>query len=265
MIKQVYTKQDLPMEALRKAGLVHDGVLILDQDDLKALLSGRRTEMQRLEKLEFEGMIINSLDAKLSLQRDEAGVVELLYHPINKEPKASKYLTRTEAEMLAKGDAVNLQKTVFDDNGRKMEVLIEFDNETNEFIVTDTEKILAPDSINDIPLTPEQKERYRKGKEVEIGDGTTVQYSGTEKQGVRSNKLAFIASVLIDGGLSYVLYHALNKLFNKPRDQRKAGKMSEGYFKAWEKMEQQEQAKGFKSDVHSEAAEGEEYEGGFSR
>jgi len=253
------------MEALRKAGLVHDGVLILDQDDLKALLSGRRTEMQRLEKLEFEGMIINSLDAKLSLQRDEAGVVELLYHPINKEPKASKYLTRTEAEMLAKGDAVNLQKTVFDDNGRKMEVLIEFDNETNEFIVTDTEKILAPDSINDIPLTPEQKERYRKGKEVEIGDGTTVQYSGTEKQGVRSNKLAFIASVLIDGGLSYVLYHALNKLFNKPRDQRKAGKMSEGYFKAWEKMEQQEQAKGFKSDVHSEAAEGEEYEGGFSR
>ena len=253
------------MEALRKAGLVHDGVLILDQDDLKALLSGRRTEMQRLEKLEFEGMIINSLDAKLSLQRDEAGVVELLYHPINKEPKASKYLTRTEAEMLAKGDAVNLQKTVFDDNGRKMEVLIEFDNETNEFIVTDTEKILAPDSINDIPLTPEQKERYRKGKEVEIGDGTTVQYSGTEKQGVRSNKLAFIASVLIDGGLSYVLYHALNKLFNKPRDQRKAGKMSEGYFKAWEKMEQQEQAKGFKSDIHSEAAEGEEYDGGLSR
>jgi len=253
------------MEALRKAGLVHDGVLILDQDDLKALLSGRRTEMQRLEKLEFEGMIINSLDAKLSLQRDEAGVVELLYHPINKEPKASKYLTRTEAEMLAKGDAVNLQKTVFDDNGRKMEVLIEFDNETNEFIVTDTEKILAPDSINDIPLTPEQKERYRKGKEVEIGDGTTVQYSGTEKQGVRSNKLAFIASVLIDGGLSYVLYHALNKLFNKPRDQRKAGKMSEGYFKAWEKMEQQEQAKGFKSDIPSEAAEGEGYDGGLSR
>ena len=253
------------MEALRKAGLVHDGVLILDQDDLKALLSGRRTEMQRLEKLEFEGMIINSLDAKLSLQRDEAGVVKLLYHPINKEPKASKYLTRTEAEMLAKGDAVNLQKTVFDDNGRKMEVLIEFDTETNEFIVTDTEKILAPDSINDIPLTPEQKERYRKGKEVEIGDGTTVQYSGTEKQGVRSNKLAFIASVLIDGGLSYVLYHALNKLFNKPRDQRKAGKMSEGYFKAWEKMEQQEQAKGFKSDIHSEAAEGEGYDGGLSR
>jgi len=253
------------MEALRKAGLVHDGVLILDQDDLKALLSGRRTEMQRLEKLEFEGMIINSLDAKLSLQRDEAGVVKLLYHPINKEPKASKYLTRTEAEMLAKGDAVNLQKTVFDDNGRKMEVLIEFDTETNEFIVTDTEKILAPDSINDIPLTPEQKERYRKGKEVEIGDGTTVQYSGTEKQGVRSNKLAFIASVLIDGGLSYVLYHALNKLFNKPRDQRKAGKMSEGYFKAWEKMEQQEQAKGFKSDIPSEAAEGEGYDGGLSR
>jgi len=253
------------MEALQKAGLVHDGVLILDQDDLKSLLSGRRTDMLRLEKLEFDGMVIDALDAKLSLQRNESGSLDLLFHPINKEPKASKYLTRTEADMLARGDAVNLQKTVVDDQGRKKEVLIEFDNETNEFIVTDTEKILAPDSINDIPLTPEQKERYRKGKEVEIGDGTTVQYSGTEKQGVRSNKLAFIASVLIDGGLSFLLYKGLNALFNKPRDQRKAGKMSDGYFKAWDKMEQQEQAKGFKSDIHSEAAEGEEYDGGLSR
>ena len=265
MIKQIYTRQDLPMEVLQKIGLVKNGVLILDQDDLKALLSGRRTDMLRLEKLEFEGMVIDLLDAKLSLDRNKAGEIELKFHPIHKEPKASKYLTDTEAEMLARGDAVNLQKSVYDENGRKVEVLIEFDKETNEFIITDTEKILAPDSINDIPLTPEQKERYRKGKEVEIGDGTTVQYSATEKQGVRSNKLAFIASVLIDGGISFVLYHGLNALFKKPRDQRKAGQMSENYFKAWEKMQQQEPSKGFGNDNYSQNTESEEYEEGIAR
>lgn len=153
----------------------------------------------------------------------------------------------------------------FDDKGRKIEVLIEFDKETNEFIITDTERILAPDSINDIPLTPEQKERYRKGKEVEIGDGTTVQYSGTEKQGVRSNKLAFIASLLIDGGLSFVLYQGLNALFNKPRDQRKAGQTSDNYFKAWEKMQQHEQSKGFANQNDSQATNDEEYEETISR
>jgi len=113
MIKQIYTKQDLPMDALQKAGLVNNGVLLLDQDDLRALLAGRRTDMQRLEKLEFEGMVIDYLDTKLSLERNEAGIIELKFHPINKEPKASKYLTDTEAEMLARGDAINLQKSVF--------------------------------------------------------------------------------------------------------------------------------------------------------
>ena len=253
------------MEALQKIGLVNDGVLLLDPDDLKALLAGRRTDMLRLEKLELDGIVIDALDAKLSLARNEAGAIELKFHPINKEPKASRYLTDTEAEMLAKGDAVNLQKTVIDDNGRKVEVLIEFDRETNEFIITDTEKILAPDSINDIPLTPEQNERYRKGKEVEIWDGTNVQYSGTEKQGVRSNKLAFIASFLVDGGVSFLLYQGLNALFNKPRDQRKAGKKSDDYFRAWDKMEQQDQAGGFGANAYARAPEGEEFEDGISR
>jgi len=242
------------MKALKKLGLVNNGVLILDQDDLKALLSGRRTDMLRLEKLEFQGMVIDLLDVKLSLARNEAGIVELKFHPINKEPKASKYLTDTEAERLARGKVVNLQKSVYDDKGRKIEVLIEFDKDTNEFIITDTERILAPDSINGIPLTPEQKERYRKGKEVETADGTTIQYTANEKQGIRSDRLALIASILIDGGVSYLLFKGLNALFNKPQ-KKEPGANYHKTLADISKTEAAASAKGYTTDADEEYTE----------
>jgi len=248
------------MKSLKRAGLVNNGVLLIDQDDLKALLSGRRTDMLRLEKLEFQGMVIDVLDVKLSLARNDEGLVELKFHPINKEPKASKYLTDKEAEMLAKGKVANLQKSVFDDKGRKIEVLIEFDKETNEFVITDTERILAPDSINGIPLTAEQKERYRKGKEVATDDGTTIQYSANEKQGIRSDKLALIASILIDGGISYVMYKGLHALFGK-KEQKQSGS---NYNKALKDMSKAEAAEFAKKQQPSHAAD-EEYSETISR
>jgi len=133
--------------------------------------------------------------------------------------KCLPFLTDTQAEMLEKGEVPNLQQMIFDGEGNPREVLIEFDKDTNEFVVTDTERIQAPDEINDIPLTAEQKKRYMKGEEVETQDGTTIQYSGTEKQGIRSDKLALIASILIDGGISYLLYKGLHALYGKKQDQ----------------------------------------------
>jgi len=115
------------------------------------------------------------------------------------------------------------------------------DKETNEFIVTDQARILAPDRINGEYLSLDQKERYRKGKEVELKDGTTIQYSATDKNGIRSNKLAFIASVLIDGGLSFALYHGLNALFGQKKHSEDADVYSKGYYEDLEKMQNQEQ------------------------
>jgi hypothetical protein len=74
-------------------------------------------------------------------------------------------------------------------------MLVEYDPETREFIVSDTEKILAPDMVNNEFLTPAQKENYRKGKEVQIADGTKLNYSATDHHGIRSNKLRLVASI----------------------------------------------------------------------
>jgi len=205
------------MEELQKLGLADWNVLHIDDDDLSALLAGRRTDMLRLENLEQQGLHIPALDARLSLRRNEDGNVELLAHPIYKFAEGPEYLTGTEMESLEKGDAVNVVKTITEDGGGKREVLVEFDKETNEFIVVDTGKIEPPEEINGIPLTQQQKKDYRKGKQVETEDGTTIQYSAKDKQAIRADRLALIASVLIDGGVSYMLFKGLNALFNKPQ------------------------------------------------
>lgn len=219
MVKQIFTAQDLPMEDLSKLGLAPGGRLQMDEDDVQALLTGRRTDMLRLENLYLDGFHLPALDAKLSLRRDPEGNVGLLAHPIYKQPQPPAYLTDIEAEKLEKGELVNVQKTIADGEGDKREVLVEFDRETNEFIIVDTEQVTTPEAINGIPLTAAQKERYRKGQEIETGDGTRVQYSATDKRGIRSDRLKLIASLLIDGGITYMVFKGLNAIFNKPQQQ----------------------------------------------
>ena len=235
MVQQIYNGQNLPVAGLGEIGLAKDGRVILDENDLKALLSGSRTGMLKLSNISTGGAHIESMEAKLSLRNNADGGLDLLIHPVYREARFPKYLTDTEAESLQNGDEVNLEK-VINDHGVKKEVLIEFDKETREFIITDTEKILVPDMVNNEHLSLEQKERYRKGKTVELTDGTRFQYSGGDPRGVRSNKLALIASIIVDGGMSYLVYKGLNAMLGEKRDQVKAGRHSNGYYEALEKM-----------------------------
>ena len=232
------------MEELQQIGLAEGQKLLLDHDDLDALLAGRRTDMLRLENLIFDDMKIGQLDAKLSLERRDDGTVGLLLHPIHREPLAPDYLTQDEIEALEKGDAVNILKKIYDGEGHEREVLVEFDRDTNEFIVSDTENIEAPEEINGVPLTAEQKEKFRKGKEVKVAeDGTTIQYAAKEKQGIRSDKLHLIASIVIDGGLSYVLYKTMHALWGqkpKDKDKDKTNEAGKKYQEAFQKYQQQE-------------------------
>jgi hypothetical protein len=248
------------MEELQKLGLADWNVLHIDDDNLTASLAGRRTDMLRLENLEQQGLHIPALDAKLSLRRNADGGVELLAHPIYKYAEGPEYLTDTEIESLEKGEAVNVVKTISDGEGDKREVLVEFDKDTNRFITVDTGKIFPPDEINGIPLTHQQKKNYRKGKEVETEDGTTIQYSAKYKQAIRADCLALIASVLIDGGVSYVLFKGLNALFNKKQEKERGR-----YFhKALEKMSEA-QVREVTPGVNSEQCEDEDHSETISR
>ncbi|GAA3989423.1 DUF3945 domain-containing protein [Mucilaginibacter dorajii] len=234
-----YNEADLPIEDLGTIGLAAGGQLLLNVDDLKALLSGRRTSLLELHDLEAGNVKIKSINAKISLKPNEKGQVDLLIHPIYRNAEIPDLLTDTEARQLQTGEIGSLLRITLDNQGKKKEMLVEYDPETKEFIVSDTDKILAPDMVNNEFLTPAQKENYRKGREVEIADGTRFNYSGTDRQGIRSNKLALVASVLIDGGLSYLVSRGLNALFNQKRDQKAAEKLSPGYYQALKDMENQ--------------------------
>ncbi|RVT99711.1 DUF4099 domain-containing protein [Mucilaginibacter limnophilus] len=223
MTTQLYEQHELPLADIARLGLSNNKGINLQETDLQALLAGRRTGIIRLENLQAEGVHIPALDAKLSVQPASDGSLELRIHPIYKEAPYPEYLTDVEAEKLQRGDTVNISKTIFRDNS-PLDILVEFDRETNEFIITDTDKIIIPETVNNQPLTYEQKEHYRKGKEVQLNDETTIQFTGTDRQGVRSNKLALVASIIVDGGVSFMLYKGLEALFNKPGHNKEEAK-----------------------------------------
>lgn len=234
-----FHQEDLPIKDLETIGLAAGGQLLFNVDDLKALLSGRRTGLLELHDLEAENIKIKSLNAKISLQPNETGKIDLIIHPIYRKAVTPDFLDDNEAQKLQKGEVASLLKTTVDNHGNKKEMLIEFDADTKEYIVSDTEKILAPDMVNNEFLTAAQKENYRKGKEVQIADGTKFAYSAVDHHGIRANKLALVASILIDGGLSYMVYKGLNALFNQKRDPKAAEKLSPGYRNAIKDVENQ--------------------------
>jgi len=237
MNQQTFEEQEIPLADLENIGLGKDGRLLLKDEDLKALLTGSRTQLIRLENLVSGDVRIEAIDAKLSLKRNENGALDLMIHPIYQTPLAPAFLTEDEALALEDGELPNLEKSYVDDHGIFRDVLVEYDKETKEFVITDTERVLVPDFVNSEKLTAEQKERYRKGKEVELQDGTKFQFTGTKPEGIRSNRLALVASIIVDGGLSFMVYHGLKALFGKKHDQEVAKVHSAGYEQAVKDMQ----------------------------
>jgi hypothetical protein len=234
MIQEIFEEDDIPVAEFENIGLSKDGRISLAEYDLKALLSGHRTNLIRLHDLEDGDIKIMNLDAKLSLQRNQTGGLDLLIHPVYREMMTPAYVTDDEAEKLSTGELSTLDKVV-EIAGEKKEVLIEFDKDTREFVITDTERILAPDLVNNEQLTAEQKRQFKKGKEVELPDGTKLRFSATAAEGIRSNRLHLIASLIIDGGISYVLFKGLKALSSKKED-KVSEDYSRGYYRALEDM-----------------------------
>ncbi len=232
-MKQVFKENQIPVAELDRVGLVKDGQPLLRQEDINALLSGGITRTLHLRNFGEDDIKISLMDAKLSLQRNAEGVVELLYHPVYHERTRPEYLTVAEADELVDGGLVNLDKVIKID-GQDKEVLIEFDKDTNAFIITDIEGIVAPDFVNDEALTAEQKLKFKKGKEVELSDGTMFRFSNTDPNGLQSNKLHLIVSLLLDGGMSYMLYKGLKAL--GPKEPKVSEDYSRGYYNALEDM-----------------------------
>lgn len=239
MKKKIFEEEKLPLSELEKYGLAEKGKLKFTTSDLNALLSGERTDIIRLNNLNLDGDSIKELDAKVSLHRNAKGSYELLFHPIYREAVQPDMLNKEEAQELIEGTQSSIIKTVDDGKQGTKEILVEYDALTKEFVVTDSELIIVPDYINSIELTAAQKEAYRKGKEVEVSDGTIIRYAGADSKSIVSNKVAIIVSILFDGGLSYLLYKGLSALNGKKQQGIEPYAFSDEYYKTLKEFNEQ--------------------------
>lgn len=231
MINQTYKEKDLPLKEMEAIGLASNGKLNISAENLNALLSGNRTELVRLNNLSSEGVNIKELDAKLSLNPNAAGKLNLLLHPIYKSAQAPNVLDKTEIEDLKNGTVNNVLKEVGEGELKKT-VFVEFDKETNEFIKVDSSKVIAPESVNDQLLTQAQKKRFKEGQEIELPDGTSLQATGKNNKALLSNRSMLILSVMLDGGLSYMILKGIKALEGKQQKLQ----YNKGYNDALEKV-----------------------------
>ncbi|MBB5440654.1 hypothetical protein HDC92_004357 [Pedobacter sp. AK017] len=206
-----FNEKELPLNELQQLGLYKDGKLLLNEADMHGLLSGRRTDLIRLENLQGEGIHIKEMDTKLSLHRNEDGTVSLRQHPIYNIAPKHPLLTELEMQQLQDGQLSNIRKSFTGADGKEEAWVIEYDRETREYISYDPGIVRAPDRIGQHLLTEEEKKKFQNGELLELAEGK-VQHRASDPKGIWSDNKALILSVLLDGGISYVLLRGLRSL-----------------------------------------------------
>lgn len=229
MHTEIYKMENLPLTQMQEVGLAKDGKLLIDQEDLQALLSGRRTDMITLRSLSVDGQKLPEIHSKVSLTGLPDGESKLVFHPIYKQVDNPEFLTVDESESLQKKEVSSINKIIQDDWGNPKEIIAEFDEQTNEFVITDSRRLLTPELVNNEYLNEKQKEMYKQGKRVVLSEGTQFQFTGNGRKSIQANKPAVVMSVSNSNGVSYVHYDNLPPLDGK-RNQN-AGQLSEGYYK----------------------------------
>lgn len=114
-------------------------------------------------------------------------------------------------------------------------LLFEFDEDTKSFVGVDRESIIVLEEVNGVKLTPEQKREFKDGKAVTLNDGTEFQFSPSSPNNLKSNRQFLIASLLLDGGMSYLLFHVLKNLITIEQPKEGLG-YNKGYLDALDKV-----------------------------
>lgn len=183
MEKSIYPKE-LPFKQFERIGLDKEAVLNLPKTDLKKLLSGNKTDIVTL-KIDQKGIPIK-LDAKLSLSRNNDDTISLNVHPYRKEIDNKFKLDNPQLDKLKQGEIIEINSKA--KNGEMKVHLVQLDKSINELVSVVKDKLKLPEKINDIKLSPEQKEQIASGKEVTIKGGNKelkVQLNLNDPSGIK--------------------------------------------------------------------------------
>jgi hypothetical protein len=122
-------------------------------------------------------------------------------------------------------------------NGFEKSHVIEYDPQTRQFMDYDPKKIKVPEQINGENLSVEKKRKLKEGEVITLVDGTQVQIRTSDKNGLRSNRGLLVLSILMDGGLSYLLVTGIARLVGVKYQEDKS--YSRGYIEALREVEKQ--------------------------
>lgn len=227
----------LPMKDLEIFGVVKDGKFTIPEKEIHALKNGKMTDIVELKDLRGKDVQIDKLPARLSIVRGEHGNPSLRIDPVYREASAHPNLSESERNQLVKKELANLKKSYVDKEGNIQSEIIEYDHRTKQFLSYNPRDIKAPQEVNREKLSPQQKKKYKEGETVQLADGTEFQLSPSAPKGIRSNNRGLVLSVLIDGGLSYLLITGVEKMLGKKSEEEKA--YSEGYLQAVKEVQKQ--------------------------
>jgi hypothetical protein len=213
-------EEALPREELSILGLYSGGKFLLEDEDIDALLSGHRTNLIRMKNLKGESFQIDSIDAKLSLDKNIDGRLTIKLNPIYKEVHFDQQLEQSEVEELLADAKGKLEKIVPSAGDKSKKLIFEYDQETREIISYDPSMVQAPLKINGEELSDKQKEDFALGEVLELKDGTKVQHRASERNGLLSDRSALVLSVLLDGGISYLLVRGIRSLLRNDEIQQ---------------------------------------------
>lgn len=118
--------------------------------------------------------------------------------------------------------------------------IYQFDKETNSFVAVDSNDVLVPEEVNGMELTEEQKKKLKKGQVVELPDGTAIQTApANAKNGfIQSNRKLLIASMLLDGGMSFFLIKGIQLITERVNQKKNENELyNKGYREALAKVQ----------------------------
>ncbi|WP_235954928.1 DUF4099 domain-containing protein [Cyclobacterium salsum] len=208
-------EKKLPMQDLKLFGIYKDGKFTIPEEQIRALQDGKMTDVVELKNLKGKDVQIDSLPARLSIVRGTDGNPSLRIDPVYRSPNSHPQLSKEEKAKLIKEDLANIRKNYVDRDGNVRTEIIAYDKNTRQFISYDPRAVQAPEAVNNEKLTADQKRKFKEGEMVELADGTQFRFSTADRKGIRSNRNGLVLSVLLDGGISYLLLTGLGRMLGK--------------------------------------------------
>lgn len=208
-------KEQIPLEKLEKVGIKRDFVGQMESQELKDFLNGFRSQ-----KLYTVNARINDEDfripAKIRLQKQEDGSVNVKVHPIQRLQIPEEYMGykfSKEDKSALLGDK-NLGKTVelTGKNGQKDQYFMSIDSKTNELVSLRTKHIDIPEKIKGVSLSDEQKQKLGNGEKVTVENMTG------------SNGKKFSAVLQVDAASRSIGFSGFKQEMEKTLDQKEEKK-----------------------------------------